>query len=132
MEHTNASSQTGKTQQSFSEIDSCAQICFECYKVCTKTAKNCLLKGGKHSEQMHISLLEDCAKICATSVDFLIRSSTLHSYTCEACAAICEQCAEECNQMGDDQDMQSCGEICVRCAESCRNSLCIKTGICKF
>jgi hypothetical protein len=61
----------------------------------------------------------DCAEICETSANFMIRGSELHHLTCGACAEVCDRCAEDCERMGDDETMRRCAETCRRCAESC-------------
>lgn len=61
----------------------------------------------------------DCAQICATSADFMLRGSDLHGRTCGVCAEACTRCAEGCERMGDDDMMRRRAEACRRCAESC-------------
>ena len=73
-----------------------------------------------HAEPAHIRLLSDCAEICQTSANFMLRGSELHSRTCGVCAEVCERCATECDRMGDDAQMKVCADMCRRCAESCR------------
>lgn len=121
MEHTStqSSSKTSSKKMSSSQMEQCAQVCLECYQVCSQTLPHCLEKGGEHASPTHIRLLTDCAAICVTSADFLIRNSTYHAQTCEACVVICEACADDCQKMGTDRDMQKCAEVCTRCAESC-------------
>ncbi len=86
-----------------------------------ETVTHCLQMGGKHAEAAHIRLLLDCAEICATSANFMLRGSELHARTCAVCAEICERCAEDCERIGpDDEMMQRCAEMCHRCADSCR------------
>ena len=104
---------TGQMQQ-------CIQECTSCHAVCVTTKAHCLQKGGKHAEPRHVGLLDDCAQICATSADFMLRGSPLHAKTCRACAAVCEQCAQDCERMGDDAMMRQCADACRRCAQSCR------------
>ncbi len=103
-----------------SEMQACIDECQQCHATCLKTIEHCLQKGGRHAEPDHIRLLADCAQICATSADFMLRGSPLHARTCGVCAEACEQCAQDCERMGDDQSMQQCAEACRRCAESCR------------
>lgn len=98
----------------------CIQECLECYSVCTETVTHCLEKGGMHAEAGHIRLLLDCATICQTSADFMLRGSELHTRTCGVCAEACERCAADCEKMADDPVMKHCAEVCRRCAESCR------------
>ena len=106
--------------QHSSEMQQCIQNCEECHHVCLETMMQCLQMGGKHADAQHLRLLLDCAEICQTSANFMIRGSDLHSRTCAVCAEICERCAEDCEQFGDDALMKACAETCRRCAESCR------------
>jgi hypothetical protein len=80
----------------------------------------CLQKGGRHAEPAHIRLLQDCAEICQTSANFMLRGSELHTRTCGVCAKVCERCAAECARMSDDTQMKTCADMCRRCAESCQ------------
>lgn len=80
----------------------------------------CLQQGGKHAEANHVRLLMDCAEICQTSANFLIRGSDFHRRTGAVCAEVCQWCAESCEQMGNDTYMQAYDEVCRRCVESCR------------
>jgi hypothetical protein len=63
----------------------------------------------------------DCAEICQTSANFMLRGSDLHEHTCAACAAVCERCAVDCERMSDgDSRMAACAEMCQRCSDACR------------
>jgi hypothetical protein len=102
-------------------MERCIQHCQECERVCLDTLMNtCLPMGGRHVEQGHVRLMLDCAEICGTSANFMIRGSSLHTRTCAVCAEVCEQCAQDCSQFGDDARMQKCAEVCRLCATSCR------------
>jgi hypothetical protein len=102
-------------------MQECIDNCTRCHAVCVATTIHCLQQGGKHAEASHIRLLVDCAQICATSADFMLRGSDLHGRTCGVCAEVCARCAEECGRMAaDDEVMQRCADECRRCAESCR------------
>ncbi len=76
--------------------------------------------GGQHAEARHITTLLDCAEICQTSANFMLRGSELHTRTCAVCADVCQRCAEESDRMGNDVQMRACAEACRHCAESCR------------
>ena len=103
------------------EMRECIEECTHCSQICLETVTHCLQIGGKHAEASHIRLLLDCAGICRTSADFMLRGSDLHALTCGACAQVCERCAEHCEQMGGgDAMMTRCAEACRRCAGSCR------------
>jgi hypothetical protein len=102
-----------------SELQGCITNCIDCHAVCTSCVQHCLTKGGKHADPEHIRLLLDCAEICQTSANFMLRGSALHALTCRVCAEVCEQCARSCERMADDAMMTQCAEACRRCAESC-------------
>ena len=103
------------------EMRSCINECLTCHAVCLETVQHCLQLGGKHAEASHIRVMLDCAEICQTSANFMLRGSDLHSRTCGVCAEACTRCAADCEQMGgDDQMMKQCADACRRCAESCQ------------
>lgn len=102
-----------------SEMKDCIENCQTCHDVCLEAVEHCLQKGGKHASAEHIRLLLDCAEICQTSSNYMLRGSDLHSETCRTCAIICERCAKSCEEMADDKMMRECAEICRTCAESC-------------
>ena len=102
------------------KMQECIQECQTCSQVCLENVAHCLEKGGRHAEPGHIRLLLDCAEICQTSANFMIRGSELHGRTCGVCAAVCEACAQSCESFTDDAEMQRCAEECRRCAQSCR------------
>lgn len=104
-----------------SAMETCIQNCGECHQVCLSTAVHCLEMGGKHAGVAHITLLLDCAQICATSQDFMLWKSPHHPHICGECAETCTKCAADCEQLADgDQTMLHSAEVCRRCAESCR------------
>ncbi|MBD1922482.1 four-helix bundle copper-binding protein [Funiculus sociatus GB2-A5] len=108
-------------QQMSQEMQQCIQNCQDCHSICLQTAVTyCLPTGGMHAEPDHIRLMLDCAEICQTSANFMLRGSDLHTRTCGICAEICQRCAENCDRMSDDAQMKECADMCRRCAESCR------------
>lgn len=99
---------------------SCIQTCLECYRVCTSTINgHCLETGGEHLSPQHVRLMVDCAEMCRTCADFMIRQSPRHALTCGVCAEICAQCADDCDRF-DDGHMRACAEVCRRCAAECQ------------
>lgn len=110
------------------EMQSCIEECLECHRICVETTTHCLTMGGEHASEDHIGALLDCAEICQTSANFMLRGSHDHDEVCAVCAVVCERCAESCDAMaGDDDLMRRCGEACRRCAESCRRMAGTKT-----
>jgi hypothetical protein len=78
-------------------------------------------KGGDHARTEHVTLLLDCAEICQTAANFMLRNSELHSRVCALCAEVCDRCAEDCEKLAADDDMmRQCAQACRRCAEACR------------
>jgi hypothetical protein len=63
-----------------------------------------------------VGLMLDCAKICQTSANFMLRSSGIHSRTCGVWAEVCEGCAQDCERLGDDADMRACADLCKHMA----------------
>ena len=98
----------------------CVDHCLACHRACAETVTHCLEMGGPHAAPAHIGLLLDCAQICATSADFMLRGSPFHEGTCSVCAEICEACAADCERLADgDEAMRRCAEACRTCAQSC-------------
>lgn len=101
------------------DLASCIEACSTCHRVCLAAMSECLKQGGEHADAAHLRLLVDCAEICGTSANFMLRRSDLHPVICAACAEICERCAESCATL-DSETMQHCAEVCRACAASCR------------
>ncbi|RYZ64774.1 MAG: four-helix bundle copper-binding protein [Proteobacteria bacterium] len=101
------------------EMQSCIENCTKCHQASLNVITHCLQQGGDHVDPQHIRLLQDCANICATSADFMLRGSDLHVLTCGACAEICLQCSEACASFSDDAVMKACADLCYKCHESC-------------
>jgi hypothetical protein len=66
----------------------CIQLCTACHNVCVETLDHELRLGGSHAAADHVRLLLDCAQLCATSDDVMLR-----------CAEVCRQCAACCLHM---------------------------------
>jgi hypothetical protein len=99
----------------------CIAECLDCHRICLETVNHCFSHGGKHAAPRHMGLLLDCAQICDTSADFLLRGSEFHARTCGVCAELCAACADSCQEIGPhDAILQRCIEACLRCGDSCR------------
>ena len=132
-----------KTLDAKSMLQECIENCTRCHTVCVETFNYSLWLGGRYNESVHLRLLLDCAEICQTSANFMLRGSDLHREVCRACAVICENCAKDCERYtvpgegagapmsrhsgpsgvskedGDSQ-LKYCAEVCRQCAQSCR------------
>ena len=102
------------------EMRKCIENCVACHSGCVETTRHCLTRGGAHATPEHIMWLMDCAEICETSADFLLRGSERHPETCRICADICKRCADNCRRLADGDDvMLRCADLCTACAASC-------------
>jgi len=101
------------------DMQQCVQNCRDCHRICMLTMTHCFAQGGEMCEATHIRLLMDCAEICQTSANFMLRASDLHPYTCATCAQVCEQCKAACERFSDNDQMRLCADACQRCADSC-------------
>lgn len=102
------------------DMQQCIQNCLDCHSVCINTVTYCLQQGEHHADVKHIALMLDCAEICQTSANFMLRNSVLHMRTCGVCAEVCDMCVMDCQRFANDAQMQACADVCRRCAESCR------------
>jgi len=100
-------------------VQQCIEECLNCYAACTMTAQYAIGEGGEKADPALVGVLLDCAEICQTSANFLLRGSPYHDSTCGACAEICRACEEACRTFSDDEQMLHCAELCASCAESC-------------
>jgi hypothetical protein len=101
------------------EMDECIEVCLQSHVICTMTAQYALAQGGQLADVGTVGLLLDCAEICQTSANFMVRGSPFHTTTCAACAEVCRACAEACRAFGGDEHMEHCADVCEACAESC-------------
>ncbi|XHH08327.1 MAG: four-helix bundle copper-binding protein [Candidatus Bathyarchaeia archaeon] len=101
------------------EVRECIQDCLDCFKTCNQTLIRCLSMNGKHVEVELLNLVMDCARICNTNADFMLRNSMYHPQTCGLTADICDECGDVCDRF-DEDFMKECAGVCRRCAESCR------------
>ena len=103
------------------DMRQCIQECSGCHATCLEMIGHCLHLGGPHADPHHVRLLQDCAQICQTSADFMLRGSDLHGHVCRGCAEVCRKCAGDCERLaGDDAPMKACAQTCHRCAASCQ------------
>ena len=101
-------------------LDECADMCARSQRMCLETARYCLERAGSRPDFAALAvLLSDCAEICQTTADSLVRRSALHSILCDACARACVACALECAKLPQDEQLRRCAATCRECATSC-------------
>ncbi|MBA3684683.1 MAG: four-helix bundle copper-binding protein [Planctomycetes bacterium] len=102
------------------DVAQCIALCQDAHRTCVRTFTHCSRRGGLHGEPQHLRLLLDCAQICQTSADFLLRGSDLYNYPCGVCAYICDRCADDCESIAaGDPLMAQCIRACRDCAHHC-------------
>jgi hypothetical protein len=102
------------------EMQRCLDDCLDCHVLCLETVTYCLEEGGTHAETGHLRLLLDCAEICQTNANYILRRSNLHLRTCRVCTDVCDRCGQACEEFDEDAQMKACAESCRRCEQSCR------------
>jgi hypothetical protein len=102
-------------------LQECIESCLRAHSACLETGRYCIEKGGAHAGSAHFALLLDCAEMCQTTANSLLRHSPQHAALCTACAQICDACAQSCEATGDDEQMRGCAKTCRDCAQSCRD-----------
>lgn len=98
----------------------CIAHCLDCYSVCSRTKAHGLRLGGRHAEERHQKLLDDCIEICRTAADFMLRGSDRIASACRACAEVCSDCARSCRGFAGDRQLDECAKTCDSCAQLCR------------
>jgi hypothetical protein len=116
--HTDAQ-HNGDNQSEHDALHDCIEECLNCHVACTMTVQHCLATGGAHAEVNLAGVLLDCAEMCQTSANFMLRGSPYHILTCAACAELCRVCEETCRSIADDEQLAHCADVCAACAESC-------------
>lgn len=111
---------THRSHQTSQSIEDCIKNCVDCHRICVETIIYCLQMGGSHASPAHVGVLTDCALICQTTADYLIRGSDLHPPVCGVCALVCNACADSCDQFRGDAQMKACADLCRACAQSCQ------------
>jgi hypothetical protein len=102
------------------DLQACIQTCLKCHSTCLNTVTYCLKQGGQHADPDHLTLMLDCAEICQTCTNFMLRKSALHMRTCKICAEVCDMCAMDCQRFANDEQMQACADMCRQCSAHCR------------
>lgn len=98
----------------------CIRLCRECHSSCLEAVSYCVRLQGYYAELGHLRLLEDCAKICEVTVDFMLRGSETRGALLELCADVSERCARDCERFDYDQRLLDGAAACRRCADGCR------------
>jgi hypothetical protein len=111
--------ETGHDEQAHDDMQECIEECLNCHAVCTMTLQHCIASGGDRTEVNLIGILLDCAELCQTSANYMLRGSPYHVITCAAAAELCRACEEACRAVSGDEQLAHCADVCAACAEVC-------------
>lgn len=101
-------------------LEQCISDCLGSHRMCLATGQYCIEHGGIHTTAAHLAVLLDCAEMCQTTANSMLRHSSQHQVLCAACAQTCDACAESCETFRGDDAMARCAQTCRNCADSCR------------
>jgi hypothetical protein len=90
----------------------------DCHQACVEAMSYGLQQRGESAHLLHARLMLDCAEMCDTTRDMMLRSSDFAHQVAGLCADVCERCAASCERVG--QGMEACALACRRCAAACR------------
>jgi hypothetical protein len=99
------------------EIQQCVEACRECKKCCAALATS----GGLDSRT--IGMVKDCAEICKTCSNLVLRESHFSANISKLCAKACKDCAAACEKASQSGIAQDCAAACRHCAEACLNTV---------
>lgn len=94
-------------------IQECVTSCLSCYAACVSATKD--YRSDKEDDATLFSVLSDCALVCQTTANFLLRGSDAMGWMCAVNARICDRCARECGR----QQLFECATACRECAALC-------------
>jgi hypothetical protein len=89
----------------------------DCHQACIEALSAALQAKGDAAHLLHARLLLDCAQMCDTARDLMLRSSDFAHQAAALTAEVCERCAASCDRAG--AGMAACAEECRRCAQAC-------------
>jgi hypothetical protein len=108
------------------EMEECVGDCLTTHRVCLDTLTYLLESSGRGDGRL-LKRLMDCAEMCETAAQFLVRGSEIHPRVCGVCAEVCAVCAEACEEFPDDQQLRACAQACHQAAASCRSMAALMT-----
>jgi hypothetical protein len=103
------------------EMRRCIEAASDSYSACTETLTYSLDGRFELTDPRHLRLLIDCAEVCQTTENALLRASELGQLLATVCAEACEKVAESCRRLdAADEQLGECADVCMRCADCCR------------
>jgi hypothetical protein len=97
------------------EVQQCIEAWKESQRCCVALERS----GGVDSKT--IQTAKDCAEICQTCSNFVMRGSYYATAIRKLCAEVCKACAGACDKASQGSIAKECAAACRQCAEACVN-----------
>lgn len=104
----------------------CAKACDDCARMCNMCAAHCtkMVADGKKEHLATVRTCVDCASICKSASEIVIKSGPFSDLICTACADACKRCGDACEKHAEhDPIMKQCASECRKCENACRTMM---------
>jgi len=102
-------------------MDDCVTLCIASHRRCLTSARHVLEQPQLHAAAQLVALLQDCAELCQTTANSMLRGAATHTLLCNACADLCAACAQACDAYKNDTVLTQCAATCRDCGAACRH-----------
>ncbi|MBA4793404.1 MAG: four-helix bundle copper-binding protein [Phenylobacterium sp.] len=102
-------------------MDDCVALCIASHRSCLTSARHVMGQPQLRAPAQLVALLQDCAELCQTTANSMLRGAPTHTLLCRACADLCEACAQACDAFKNDAVLTRCAATCRECGAACRH-----------
>ena len=102
-------------------MEDCVTLCLASHRSCLASARYVLEQPQLHAPAQLAALLQDCAELCQTTANSMLRGAPTHTLLCGACADLCATCAQACDAVRGDAVLTRCAATCRECGAACRH-----------
>jgi hypothetical protein len=100
------------------DVRRCIDACLNASATCDEALARC--RAGHYAGGSLLRDLMDCALLCRTAADLMLRGSGLHRDACAVAADACDFCADSVARLPADDVLRRCVDATRRCAAACR------------
>ncbi|WP_377369060.1 four-helix bundle copper-binding protein [Phenylobacterium ferrooxidans] len=100
-------------------MDDCVTLCVASHRSCLTSARHVLEQPQLNAPAELVALLQDCAELCQTTANSMVRGAPTHTLLCGACADLCAACAQACDAYKNDTVLTLCAVTCRDCGAAC-------------
>ena len=101
-------------------MDDCVALCIASHRSCLTSARHVMGQPQLRAPAQLVALLQDCAELCQTTANSMLRGAPTHTLLCRACADLCEACAQACDAFKNDAVLTRCAATCRERGAACR------------